>query len=136
MEIAEAIEFVRSHHHAVMHTYRSDGSPQLSPVLVGVDADDRLTVSTREPSMKVANLADDPRVSFCVLADGFFGKWVRVDGDAEIVHLPDAMDLLVEQYRSLSGEHEDWDDFRAAMERERRVLVRVRPTDAGPDRAG
>jgi hypothetical protein len=84
----------------------------------------------------VKNLRRDRRASLCVLNNGFFGEWIQVDGIAEIVSLPDAMELLVEYYRSLAGEHPDWDEYRASMERERRVLVRVELQRAGPDRSG
>ncbi len=86
--------------------------------------------------MKVANLRRDPSVSACVLHDGFYGGWIQVDGEAEVVSLPDAMGGLIEYYRSISGDHPDWDDYRAGMERERRVLVRIALTRAGPDRSG
>jgi hypothetical protein len=75
-------------------------------------------------------------VSVCITRDEFFGDWVQVDGDAEIVSLPDAMEMLVEYYRAAAGEHPDWDDYRAAMERDRRVIIRITPTRAGPDRSG
>ena len=129
-------EFVRAHHRAVLATTRSDGRPQLSPVTVGVDAEGRILVSTRETAIKAKNLARDPRASLCVLNDGFFGEWVQAEGTAEIVHLPEAMDLLVDYYRGISGEHPDWDDYRAAMRRERRVMVRITITRAGPDASG
>ncbi len=108
----------------------------MSPVVCGVDAAGRLVVSTRETALKVKNLRKDPRVSMCVLNDGFFGDWIQVDGTAEVVSLPDAMELLVDYYRSLAGEHPDWDEYRASMERDRRVLVRVELERAGPDRSG
>lgn len=136
MDLAAARDFVRNHHRAVMTTRRANGDPQLSPIVCGVDADGRVTMSTRETALKVKNLRRDPRVSLCVLNDGFFGDWIQVDGTAEIVSLPDAMELLVEYYRSLAGEHSDWDEYRAAMQRERRVLVRVTLERAGPDRSG
>jgi PPOX class probable F420-dependent enzyme len=136
MDLERAREFLRENHRAVMVTRRADGGPQLSPVLCTIDAEGRVGVSTPEPAMKVANLRRDPRVSLCVLNDGFFGDWIQVDGTATIVSLPEAMELLVEYYRSLSGEHPDWDEYRAAMERERRVLVRVELQRAGPDRSG
>jgi PPOX class probable F420-dependent enzyme len=136
MDIDEARSFVRDHHRAVMTTRRANGDPQLSPVVCSVDADGRVAVSTRETAMKVKNLRRHPRVSLCVLNDGFFGDWIQVDGTATIVSLPEAMELLVEYYRSLAGEHPDWDDYRAAMERERRVLVRIDVERAGPDRSG
>jgi PPOX class probable F420-dependent enzyme len=129
-------EFVRAHHRAVLATTRSDGRPQLSPVTVGVDTEGRILVSTRETAIKAKNLARDPRASLCVLNDGFFGEWVQAEGTAEIVHLPEAMDLLVDYYRGISGEHPDWDDYREAMRRERRVMVRITITRAGPDASG
>jgi PPOX class probable F420-dependent enzyme len=136
MDVHTARDFLRDNHRAVMTTRRANGDPQLSPVVCGVDADGRVTVSTRETALKVKNLRRDPRVSMCVLNDGFFGEWIQVDGTAEIVSLPDAMELLVEYYRSLAGEHPDWDDYRAAMERDQRVLVRIDLERAGPDRSG
>lgn len=136
MDIERARAFIRENHRAVLATRRANGDPQLSPVVCGVDDAGRVNVSTREPSMKVKNLRRDPRVSVCVLNDRFFGDWLQVDGTAEIVSLPEAMDLLIEYYRSLAGEHPDWDDYRAAMERERRVLVRIDISRAGPDRSG
>jgi PPOX class probable F420-dependent enzyme len=120
----------------VLATRRKDGSPQLSPITVGVDADDYVVISSRETAMKVKNLRRDPQASLCVLNDGFFGEWVQVEGAAEIVSLPDAMEGLVDYYRQISGEHPDWDDYRAAMERERRVLVRITIERAGPNQSG
>ena len=136
MDIAEALEFIRSNHRAVLATRRADGRPQLSPVTVGVDDEGNVEVSSRETAMKVLNARRDPAVSVCVFTDGFFGQWVQVDGTASIVSLPEAMEPLVELYRRVAGEHPDWDDYRTAMERERRVLLRIAVESAGPDRAG
>ena len=136
MDLERAREFMRVHHRAVLATSRSDGLPQLSPVTVGVGDDGRVLVSTRETAIKTKNLARDPRASLCVLTDRFFGEWVQVEGTAEIIHLPEAMDLLVDYYRRISGEHPDWDDYRQAMVRDRRVIVAVTLTRAGPDRSG
>ena len=136
MDLDAAREFVRNNHRAVLTTRRANGDPQPSPVVCSVDAGGRVAVSTRETALKVRNMRRDPRVSLCVLNDGFFGDWIQVDGAAEVVSLPEAMDLLVEYYRSLAGEHPDWDEYRAAMESERRVLVRVELQRAGPDRSG
>ena len=136
MDLDKALDVIREQHKAVLATMRDDGTPQMSPVLVAVDGDGRVLVSTRETAVKVRNLRRDRRVWLCVLPDGFFGRWVQVEGLAEIVSLPDAMDGLVDYFRRVSGEHENWDDYRAAMERERRVLLRVTLTRAGPDRAG
>jgi PPOX class probable F420-dependent enzyme len=136
MDLDEARDVVRQQSHAVLATLRSDGTPQMSPVLVAVDDAGDVLVSTRETALKVRNLRRDPRLWLCVLPDGFFGRWIQVEGRAEIVPLPEAMDGLVDYYRRVSGEHDDWDDYRAAMERERRVLVRVALDRAGPDRSG
>jgi PPOX class probable F420-dependent enzyme len=136
MDLDAARDFIRNNHRAVMTTRRANGDVQLSPVVCSVDGEGRIAVSTRETALKVKNLRRDPRTSLCVLNDGFFGEWIQVDGTAEIVSLPDAMELLVEYYRSLAGEHPDWDEYRAAMERDRRVLVRVELERAGPDRSG
>lgn len=136
MDIEEARAFLADHHRAVLITARTDGRPQASPVTAGVDADGKVAISTRETAMKVKNARRDPRVSLCVLSDGFFGPWVQVDGRAEIVPLPDAMQGLVDLYRRAAGEHPDWDDFRAAMHRERRVLLRIGIERAGPERSG
>ena len=133
MELSKAALFARQHHHAVMHTYRRDGRPQLSPVTVGVDEAGRLIVSTRESSVKVRNLRRDPRVSLCVFTDRFYGDWIQVDGTAGLLSLPEAMEPLVSYYRSISGEHPDWDDYRAAMVRDQRLLVQITVTRVGPD---
>jgi PPOX class probable F420-dependent enzyme len=136
MDIERAREFVRGNHRAVLTTYYPDGRAQLSPVLVGVDHERYLVVSTRETATKTHNVARDPRVALCVFNDRFFGDWVVVEGQAEVVHLPEAMEPLVEYYRGISGEHSDWDEYRAAMVRDKRVILRVTVTRAGPDRHG
>ena len=120
----------------MLATFRADGRPQLSPVTVGVDDAGRVVISSRETAYKVRNLRRDPRASVCVINDGFFGPWAQVDGTATIVNLPEAMELLVEYYRSISGEHPDWDDYRRAMEHQRRVVVRIDIERAGPNRQG
>lgn len=127
---------MRVNHRAVLATTRSDGHPQLSPVTVGVDGDGRVLISTRETALKTKNLARDPHASLCVMNDGFYGSWVQAEGTAEIIRLPEAMDLLVDYYRRVSGEHQDWDDYREAMRRDRRVIVAITLSRAGPTRSG
>jgi len=136
MDLERAREFMRAHHRAVLATRRTDGNPQLSPVTVGVDDAGRVLISTRETAMKTKNLARDPRAWLCVMNNGFFGEWIQAEGTAEIVHLPEAMELLVDYYRRISGEHPDWDDYRQAMVRDQRVIVAITLTGAGPDRSG
>jgi len=136
MQLERAREFMRANHRAVLATRRSDGHPQLSPVTVGIDDDGRVIISTRETAMKTKNLQRDPHASVCIMNDGFYGDWVQAEGTAEIIRLPEAMDLLVDYYRRISGEHPDWDDYRQAMRRDRRVIVAITLTRAGPDRSG
>ena len=136
MQIAEARAFMRENHRAVLATQRSDGRPQLSPIAVVVDDEGRALISSRETAIKVKNLRRNPLATVCVLNDGFFGEWCYVEGNAEIVSLPEAMDLLVDYYRRAAGEHPDWDDYRAAMERERRVAIRIPIERAGPTQSG
>ncbi|HEX6675577.1 MAG TPA: PPOX class F420-dependent oxidoreductase [Actinomycetes bacterium] len=136
MDLDEARGFLRDNHRAVLATRRRDGSPQLSPVLVGLDGEGRATVSTRETAVKTRNVRRDPRVWLCVFNDGYYGSWIQVEGNATVLSLPEAMEPLVDYYRRISGEHPDWDDYRRAMERDRRVLLRVDLTRAGPDSSG
>ena len=136
METAAATEFFRGHHRAVIATERADGRPALTPVAAAVDAEGKVVVSTRQGAMKVTHLRRVPYASILALNDGFFGDWAQVEGPVEIVELPDAMDGLVAYYRLVAGEHPDWEDYRAAMERERRVLLRLTVERAGPTRAG
>jgi PPOX class probable F420-dependent enzyme len=138
MDLDQARDFIRSNPRAVLATRTAGGIPpgiQQSPVLVGVDEEGRLTVSTREAAYKTKNLRRDPWAQLCVLTKSFFGDWIYVEGEAEVVSLPEAMEPLVEYYRGISGET-DWDEYRAGMERERRVIIRITPTRAGPDRQG
>ena len=132
MDIDQVTAFVRENPRAVLATMRRDGTPQMTPVLVGVDEKNRLVISTRETAIKVANVRRDPRAWVCVLNDGFYGAWAQLGGEVEVVSLPEAMEPLVEYYRGISGEHPDWDDYRSAMVRDRRCLIRITPTTAGP----
>jgi PPOX class probable F420-dependent enzyme len=128
----EARAFVAGNHRAVLITRRSGGGLQTSPVLVGVDDDGKLVISTREAAYKTRNLRRDPTAVLCVLSDGFYGRWVQIEGTAQVVSLPEAMEGLVDYYRGISGEHPDWDDYRRAMRQDQRVLLRVSIDAAGP----
>lgn len=136
MDIDAARGFLLENHRGVLCTLRSDGSPQMSPVVAGIDQGGRAVVSTRETAMKTRNVRRRPRASLCVVRDSFFGPWVQVDGAADVLGQPEAMDGLVELYRSIAGEHPDWSEFRQKMLEERRVLLRIRIERAGPDRSG
>jgi PPOX class probable F420-dependent enzyme len=132
----DARAFVASNHRAVLITRGSAGGPQTSPILVGVDSDGKLVISTREGAYKTRNLRRDPTAVLCVFSDRFFGRWMQIQGTAQVVSLPAAMDGLVDYYRRISGEHPDWDEYRRAMQHQRRVLLRVSIDTVGPTRAG
>ena len=132
----ELVAFVRPRHRFVLLTRRRDGSAQASPVTGGVDASGRLVISTYPDRAKTTNLRRDPRASVVVLSDDWNGPWVQIDADAEVVGMPDALDGLVAYYRAISGEHPDWDDYRSAMVRQDKVLLRLTPTRWGPVATG
>lgn len=125
MSIDEAREFVRNNHRAVMGTRRRDGGVAMVPVLAVVDESGDILISTWEASGKVTNLRRDPYAYLCVLKDQFFGGSLQIEGSVTIETLPGAMEGLVRYYRLAAGEHPDWDDYRAAMEREHRVLLHL-----------
>lgn len=132
----ELLDFIRPRHQAVLLTWRADGSPQASPVTCGVDEQGRIVVSTYPERAKAGNARRDSRASVLVLSDDFGGPWVQVDGDAEVLDLPESVEPLVEYYRSISGEHPDWDEYREAMRRQGKSLIRVTPRRWGPVATG
>jgi PPOX class probable F420-dependent enzyme len=136
MDLDDARAFLEKHHRGVLATRRADGGIQQSPVLVNVDGDGRAIVSSRETAYKVRNLRRDARAQACVFTNAFMGQWLFFEGTAEVLSLPDAMDPLIDYYKRFPDENPDWDDYRARMERERRVLIRIELERAGPDRQG
>jgi PPOX class probable F420-dependent enzyme len=128
--------FLAVRHRAILLTTRADGRPQSSPVTCGVDAEGRIVVSTYPERAKAVNIRRDPRVSVCVLSDDWNGPWVQVDGTAEVLDLPAALEPLVEYFRCISGEHPDWDEYRAAMRRQGKSLIRVTIERWGPVATG
>ena len=121
----ELLEFIRPRHHAILGTTRSDGRPQLSPVTMGVDTEDAIVVSSYPERAKSRNARRDPRATVCVLSESFNGEWVQVDGTISVVDGEAAVDALVEYFRVISGEHPDWEEYRTAMQRQGKVLLRV-----------
>ncbi|MCF8608011.1 PPOX class F420-dependent oxidoreductase [Gordonia sp. HY442] len=136
VEVADLLDFVRTRHQMVLLTSRGDGSPQMSPVTAGVDADGRIVIATYPGRAKTANAKRNPQVSVCVLSDKFGEAWVQVDGTAEVLDMPEAEDGLVDYFRSISGEHSDWDEYRAAMRLQNKSLLRITPTRWGPIATG
>ena len=135
MEIEKGLNYVRDNSRAVLATRRRDGSPQMSPVNIAV-VDEEIIMSTRETAIKTWNMRRDPISWLCVFPDKWLGRWVQLQCRAEIVKLPDAMDLLVSYYRALSGEHPDWDDYKRAMVDDQRGIVKFEIEAAGPDIQG
>lgn len=137
MNIAEAQNFMSKHHHGVLVTRKRDGNLQMSPVSPAIDADGRVIISSRETAFKIKNLRRDPRTSLCVFTDAFHGLgWVQVDGKAEVISLPDAMELLMDWHRRVKGEHPDWEEYKKTMEKQCRVILRVEIESAGPRQKG
>jgi PPOX class probable F420-dependent enzyme len=132
----ELLAFARSRHHATLVTRRQDGSLQMSPVACGVDPEGRLVVSTYPRRAKAVNIRRDPRVSLVVHSDDWDGPYVQVDGTAEVLDMPEALEPLVEYYRCISGEHPDWDEYRDAMRRQDKSLIRVSVERWGPIATG
>jgi len=132
----ELVAFLRARQRAVLLTRRANGAPQMSPVTYGVDGEGRVVVSTYPDRAKAVNLRRDPVASLCVLGEDFDDAWVQVDGTAEVIDLPDSVEPLVEYYRSIAGEHPDWDEYRAAMVAQGKSLLRVTITGWGPVATG
>jgi PPOX class probable F420-dependent enzyme len=130
------LDFVRPRHQMILVTERRNGAPQLSPVTGGLDADGRIVMSTYPERAKVTNLRRTPHASVLVLSDDFGGAWVQVDGSAEVLDMPEAEDALVEYFRCISGEHPDWDEYRAAMRAQGKSLIRITPRRWGPVATG
>ena len=136
MDLDRARDFIRTNHRAVLAVHGPDERIQQTPVLATVDAEGRVVISSRETAYKTRYLRRDPRAHLCVLTERFFGDWVFVEGSAEVVSLPEAMEPLIEYYKTFPGENPDWDEYRERMRRERRVLIRITIERAGPDRQG
>jgi PPOX class probable F420-dependent enzyme len=133
----ELTEFIKTRHHAIVITARTNGRPQASPVTVGVDPDGRIVIATYPERAKTRNARRDPgKVSVLFLSDDFGGAWVQVDGTAEVLDVPDAVEPLVDYFRSISGEHPDWAEYRQAMIDQGKSLLRITPTQWGPIATG
>ncbi|MBP3082930.1 PPOX class F420-dependent oxidoreductase [Mycolicibacterium fortuitum] len=134
--IDELLDFVRPRHRMVLTTFRADGSLQTSPVTGGVDDRGRIVIASYPQRAKAANIRRTPRVSVTVLSDEFDGPYVQVDGDGEVIGLPDAVEPLVDYFRAVAGEHPDWEEYRQAMVDQGKCLIRVTPVRWGPVASG
>ena len=133
---AGLMAFLRPRHRAILLTTRRDGAPQASPVSAGVDAEGRLVVATYPERAKVVNARRNPAASAVVLSDDWNGEWVQVWGTLEVLDLPDALEPLVDYFRSISGEHPDWDEYRRAMIDQGKCLLRLTIAEWGPVATG
>ena len=136
VSLPELLEFVRPRHHAILVTARKDGRPQLSPVSCGVDPEGRIVISTYPRRAKTANARRTPQVSVCILSEDWDDAWVQVDGIAEVLDMPAAAEPFVDYFRSIAGEHPDWDEYKSAMEKQGKSLLRITPTRWGPIATG
>jgi PPOX class probable F420-dependent enzyme len=134
--LEELLEFTRPRHRAILLTARADGRVQGSPVTCGVDDSGRIVVSTYPERAKTRNAKREPRVSLVVLSDDWDGPWVQVDGSAEVIDAPDSVEPLIEYYRTIAGEHPDWDEYRTAMIKQGKSIIRVTPERWGPVATG
>jgi PPOX class probable F420-dependent enzyme len=132
----ELLAFLRDRHHMILLTWRRGGGVQGSPVTAGVDGEGRIVVATYPERAKSGNVARQGKASVIVLSEEFNGAWVQVDGDAELITLPDALEPLVDYFRSISGEHPDWAEYRSAMTEQGKALIRITPTRWGPIATG
>jgi len=133
MELDRAKAFIENHHYGVLATRRKNGDLQMSPVTCGLDSEGRAVISSRETAYKVNNLRRDPRAALCAFAKTFHGEgWVQVNGTANIISLPQALDTLVYLQRQAYGEHKSWPEFHERMAREKRVIIRITIESFGP----
>jgi PPOX class probable F420-dependent enzyme len=136
VDLADLLDFIRPRHRMVLTTFRADGSLQSSPVTGGLDGQGRVVIASYPQRAKCANIRHRPTASVVVLSDEFNGAYVQVDGDAEVIDIPDAVELLVDYYRAIAGEHPDWSEYRRAMLDQGKCLIRITPRRWGPVATG
>ncbi len=137
MEITDAQKFLKANHRGVLVARKQDGWPQITLVSPIIDAEGHVIITARGTTYKVKNIRRDPRVSLLVMGEQFHGsKYIQIHGTAEIVPLPQAMDLLIDWHRQLKGEHPNWDEYREKMREEQRVIVRINIEKVGPNKRG
>src|SRR6056297_3338512 len=134
MELSAALDVSRDKRNGMLLTLKSDGRPQSSNIAHVVGDDDVIRISVTDGRAKTANIRRDPQVSLHVNRDDF---WAYAVIEADVSMMPvaqspddDTVDALVEYYRALAGEHDDWDEYRRAMVADQRLLLELRPTHA------
>lgn len=135
VERDELLAFVRERHHGVLLTLRRDGRPQASLVTMGLDERNgaaAVVVGSYPDRAKALNLRRNSQAWMVVMSDAWNGEWVQLECRGEVLDLPEAMEGLVEYFRVISGEHSDWDEYRAAMSHQDKVLMRLHIDSWGP----
>lgn len=133
MKITDAQKFLRENHRACIAVRQKDGWPQMTFVTPGIDPEGRVIITSRGATYKVKHLRRDLRVSMLVFGEQFHGsKFVQIHGTAEIIDLPEAMDMLIYWHKQTRGEHENWDEYKKKMVDEKRVIIRVNIERVGP----
>ncbi|AYJ51086.1 PPOX class F420-dependent oxidoreductase [Rhodococcus sp. P1Y] len=132
VERTKLLDFIRPRHHCTLITHKRNGDLQVSPVTSGVDSEGRIVIASYPERAKVANIRRDSAVTVCIHSDEWNDQYVQIDGTAEILDLPDAVEPLVEYFRSIAGEHSDWDEYREAMVKQGKSLIRITIESWGP----
>jgi PPOX class probable F420-dependent enzyme len=133
MKIADAQKFLQENHRACIAVRQKDGWPQMTLVTPGIDAEGRVIITSRGTTYKLKHLRRDPRVSMLIFGEQYSGsKFVQIHGTAEIIDLPEAMDMLIYWYKQLRGEHKNWDEYRKQMVDQKRAIIRVKIDKVGP----
>ena len=133
MDIADAQEFLRHNHHGVLVARKRDGSLQMTLVSPVIGGDGRVTITARESTYKVKNIRRNPQVSLLVFGEKFNGSnYIQIDGKAEVIAQPQAMDIVLDWHRQIRGEPANWDEIRKKTLAEGRIAIRLTIEKVGP----
>ena len=133
MDLVTAKKFLQDNHRACIAVRQIDGLPQMTFVTPGIDAEGRVIITSRGTTYKIKHIRRDPRVSMLIFGEQYSGsKFVQIHGAAEIIELPQAMDILIYWYKQVRGEHKNWDEYKKQMADEKRVIIRVTIEKVGP----
>jgi PPOX class probable F420-dependent enzyme len=133
MQVSEAHEFIKHNHHGVLVARKKDGSLQMTLVTPTLAADGHVIVTARDTTYKVRNIRRNPQVSLLVFGDQFHGSnYVQIDGIAEIVDHPAAMDIVLDWHRQVRGEAKNWDEVRQKTLAEGRIAIKISVEKCGP----
>ena len=137
MEISDAQKFLVDNHHGVLVARKKDGSLQITLVSPVIDAAGKIVITARDSTYKVKNIKRDPRISLLVYGDKFNGSnYVQIDGKAEVIEHPQAMDIVLDWHRQIRGVPDNWDDIRKKTLSEGRIAIRVTIEKVGPQTRG